>query len=71
MKYTVEVALGGTIHIRCFTEIGSTVRKLFGRGVLHRQQGDIISLLQLFKNKQSRTKIWKPYQNLARRLISK
>jgi hypothetical protein len=41
------------IPIRSFMKIGSTIRKLI-RGYTHRQHGDLISLLSLFQNKESR-----------------
>jgi hypothetical protein len=43
MKYPVEIALGGMIHIPSFTEIGSGVRKLFGRGGVTHTDGKVIS----------------------------
>jgi hypothetical protein len=38
---------GAVIYVPSFIKIGSGVQKLIGR--IHRQQGDVISLLYLFK----------------------
>jgi hypothetical protein len=46
MKYAVEIGSGAMIHIPSFIKIGSSIRKLIGE--IHRQQGDIISLLLFF-----------------------
>jgi hypothetical protein len=59
MKYAVEMALGGIIYIPSFIMISSDVQ-ISWRGYTwrqkHRQQGDHISLLLYFKNKESRLK---------------
>jgi hypothetical protein len=56
MKYDVEMGSGAMIYeyIPTFIKIGSGIQKLIG--VIHRQQGDFISLLLFFQNKESRLK---------------
>jgi hypothetical protein len=47
------------IYIPSFIKIGSAVQKLMGRihKQTHRQEGDLISLLLFFQNKESRLKM--------------
>jgi hypothetical protein len=56
MKHAVEMISGGMIDIPSLIKIGSGGRKL--EGGMHtdtpRQQGDLISLLLLLQNKESR-----------------
>jgi hypothetical protein len=61
MRYAVEMGSGAMICIPSFVKIGSGVRNLMGG--MHRQQGDLISLLLFFQNKESRLKM----KNLLRR----
>jgi hypothetical protein len=60
MKYAVEMGSGAIICIPSFIRIGLGVRKLLMGGNTHththRQQGNPISLLLFFKNKESRLK---------------
>jgi hypothetical protein len=53
MKYAVEMESGAMIYPPSFMKIGSGIQRLMG---IHRQQGDIISLLLFFQNKKSRLK---------------
>jgi hypothetical protein len=49
---------GAVIYVPSFIKIGSGIQKLIG-GIhrhTHRQQGDLISLLLFFQNKESRLK---------------
>jgi hypothetical protein len=56
MKYAVEMGSGAMMHIHNFMKNGSSLQKLIGR--IHRQQGDLISLLlSFFQNKESRLKM--------------
>jgi hypothetical protein len=58
MKYAVEMDSGAMIYTPSFIKIGSGIQKLLGEDTqAHRQQGDLISLLSFFKNKESRLKI--------------
>jgi hypothetical protein len=55
------MASGGMIYIPSLIKIGLGIQKLLGGGgytYRHRQQGDFISLLLLFHNKESRLKKW-------------
>jgi hypothetical protein len=57
MKHAVEMASGGMICIPSLIKIGSSVQKLEGEYIqthTPRQQGELISLLLLLKNKESR-----------------
>jgi hypothetical protein len=47
MKYAVEMGSGVMIYIPSFITTGSGIQKLLG-GRIHRQHGDLISLLLLF-----------------------
>jgi hypothetical protein len=58
MKYAAEMGSGAMIYKQRFIEVGSGVQRLiFGDTQTHRQQGDLISLLQFLQNKKSRLKI--------------
>jgi hypothetical protein len=52
MKYAVEMGSGARILIPNFINISSDIQKL-----IHRQHGDIISLLLFYQNKEGRLKI--------------
>jgi hypothetical protein len=52
MKYAIEMGSGAMIYIY----IGSTIQKFMGKGI-HRQQGDLISLLSFSQNEENRLKI--------------
>jgi hypothetical protein len=57
MKYAVEMGSGAMICIPSFIKIGSGIQKLMrGGGVIHRQHGDLISLLSFFQKQESRLK---------------
>jgi hypothetical protein len=56
MKYDAEMGSGAMIHIPSFIKTGSGNRKLIGGGGDHKQQGDLISLLLFFQNKEIRLK---------------
>jgi hypothetical protein len=47
MKYAVEMDLATIMYIPSFIKIGSSIQKLIWG--IHRQQGDLISLLSNFK----------------------
>jgi hypothetical protein len=49
MKYAVEMGSVAMIYISSFIKIGSGIQKLIG--VIHRQHGDIISLISFFFSK--------------------
>jgi hypothetical protein len=55
MKYVVEMGSGAMLYIPNFIKISSDIQKLIGR--IHRQQGDLISLLSFYQNKESRLNI--------------
>jgi hypothetical protein len=55
VKYAVEMDSGAMIYIPSLIKIGSAIRKLIEE--IHRQQGDLISLLSFFQNKESKIKI--------------
>jgi hypothetical protein len=60
MKYAVEMDSGVTIYTtyQSFIKIGSGIQKLIeGDTWTHRQQGDLISQLLFFQNKESRVNI--------------
>jgi hypothetical protein len=46
MKYAVEMGSGAIIYVPSFIKIGSGIQKLIWG--IHRQHGDLISLLSLF-----------------------
>jgi hypothetical protein len=49
MKYAAEMDLGAMIYIPSFRKIGSGIRKF---PQTYKQQGDLISLLLFFQNKE-------------------
>jgi hypothetical protein len=58
MKYAAEMGSSIKTYIPNFIEIRSSAQKLMGRGIyIHRQQGDLISILLFFvvvvQNKES------------------
>jgi hypothetical protein len=66
MKYAIEMALGGIIHISSFVKISSDLQLLEGIHTdrhTHRQQGDLISLLLFFQNKASTLNIQTSREN--------
>jgi hypothetical protein len=62
MKYAVQIGSCAMIYIPGFIKIGSVFRKLKRRGLTdvqtHRQHGDLINLLSLSRNMESRLKIF-------------
>jgi hypothetical protein len=56
MKYAVEMSSGAMVYVPSFIKIGSGIQKFVRRdSLVHRQHGDLISLLLfLFQNKESR-----------------
>jgi hypothetical protein len=59
MKYAVDMGSGAMIYIPSFIKICSGIQKLIRE--LHRQHGDLISLLLFSQNKESmlKTKVLK------------
>jgi hypothetical protein len=57
MNYAVEMGSGAMIYIPSFTKTFSGIQKLMGGGGIHRQHGDLISLLLFFQNMESMPKI--------------
>jgi hypothetical protein len=62
MKYAVEMGLSAMIYIPSFVKTGSGIQKLMAEGAYtyrhapthrHTQQGDLISVLLLYQNKES------------------
>jgi hypothetical protein len=47
MKYAIEMGSGAMLYVPSFIKIGSEIEKLIGR--IHRQHGDLISLLLFYK----------------------
>jgi hypothetical protein len=45
MKYTVEMGSGAMMYTPSSIKIGSDIQKMVGGRVIHRQKGDLISLL--------------------------
>jgi hypothetical protein len=55
MKYFVEMGSGAMIYVLSFRKLGSAIQKLVRE--IHRQHGDLISLLSFFfQSKESRQK---------------
>jgi hypothetical protein len=54
MIYAVEMGSCATMYIPSFIKIDSGIQTLIGG--IHRQQGDLISLILFFFNKESRLK---------------
>jgi hypothetical protein len=52
MKYAAEMGSGAMICIPSLIKIRSDIRKLIGG--IHRQHGDLISILLFFQSKESR-----------------
>jgi hypothetical protein len=48
-KYATEMGSSVMIYIPSFIKIGSGIQKLIG-GYRHRQHGDLISVLPIFRN---------------------
>jgi hypothetical protein len=58
VRYTIEMGSGVMTHIPSFIKAGSVIQKLMvGDSQIHRQHGDIISLLLFSENRESRPKI--------------
>jgi hypothetical protein len=55
MKYTIEMGSGAMIYIPSFIKIGSRLNR--GDTEIHKQDGDRISPLLFFPNKESMLKI--------------
>jgi hypothetical protein len=56
MKYAVEMGSGAMIYILSFIKTSSGIRKFMGEDTqTHRQHGNIISLLLIFKDKERET----------------
>jgi hypothetical protein len=53
-NYAVGMDSGAVSYVPSFIKIDSDIQKLIGG--IHRQQGDLISLLLFFQNKESRLK---------------
>jgi hypothetical protein len=61
MNYSVDIGLGAQC-IPSSIKIGSSIQKVMGKGThtdmqTYRQEGDLISLLLFFQNKESRLKV--------------
>jgi hypothetical protein len=56
MKYAAEMGSGAVMYIPSFIKNGSGIQKSIGEIHIHRQHGDLISLLLSFQNKESRLK---------------
>jgi hypothetical protein len=57
MKYNVEMGSGAMIYVPSFIETCSDIQKLMGEDTqTHRQDGDCISLLLFFQNKEGKAK---------------
>jgi hypothetical protein len=59
MNYAVELGSGAMIYISSFMKTCYGVQTLLGFVYTYRQQGDLISLLLFFQNKESRIKTLK------------
>jgi hypothetical protein len=58
IKYAVEMGLDAMLYIPSFMKNGSGIQKLLYRdSQIHRQHGDLISLLLFLQNKKSRLEI--------------
>jgi hypothetical protein len=57
MKYAVEMGSIAVMYIPSFIKIGSSIQILTGKIHRHKQQGNLISLLLFFQNRESRLKI--------------
>jgi hypothetical protein len=57
MKYAVEMGSGAVIYIPSFIKIGSAIQKLIGAIHRHTGDGDRISLLLFFQNRESTLKM--------------
>jgi hypothetical protein len=60
MKHAVETCSGAMAYIPSFIKIGVAIQKLIGGDIhvqTHRQNGDIMGLLLVFQNKESRLKM--------------
>jgi hypothetical protein len=68
MKHRVKMGSGVMIYMPSFIKIGSVIQKLIGGGGIHTQQGDLISLLLFFQNKESKLKFIFP--SVLQRCIS-
>jgi hypothetical protein len=57
LNYAVKMGSGAMISVSSFIKIGSGIQNLIGGDTqTHRQQGDLISLLLAFQNRESRQK---------------
>jgi hypothetical protein len=74
MKYAVKMGSGAMIYILSFIKIVAGIQTLIGgNSQAHRQQGDRISLLLFFQNKESRLKkvIVKAFRGPISSLVSR
>jgi hypothetical protein len=65
MKYAAEMCSCAMIYRLSFQKIGSSIQTLVGGIHRHRQQGNLISLLQFFQNKESRKKFTEVFSSLS------
>jgi hypothetical protein len=56
MNYIVEMGSGAIIYVTRFDKYWFRHSKVAGGGYTYREQGDLISLLLLFKNEECRLK---------------
>jgi hypothetical protein len=60
MKYAIQMASGGMIYIPAFMKVDRVMQKLLGgthiKTHTYRIQGNLISLLLFFQNRESRLK---------------
>jgi hypothetical protein len=59
MAHAVEMGSGAMIHKPNFIKIGSGIQNLIGGKHTQRENGDCISLLLFFQNKEGRLKIFR------------
>jgi hypothetical protein len=58
-NYAVEMGSGAVMNVPSFIKIRSGIQKLIeGDTQTHRQQGDLISVLLFFQNKENRLRIY-------------
>jgi hypothetical protein len=71
MKYAVEMGSVAVIYIPIFIKTGSGIQKMIGRdSQTHRGQGNLISLLSFFQNRESRIKTQRiAYYGLDRNIL--
>jgi hypothetical protein len=62
---TVEMDSGAMLYMPSFVNTGSGIEKLVGVGYTDTQNGQLISLVLFFQNKESRLKIKVPTMIIA------